>query len=187
MSAKPLAALAAAMTLIVVVALSPAGAILAREMQDVFVINFPDPQNVKGTVSVEGPIRNATLVSVADIVVSPVKPTDTQRLVPAGTLVTDGYPYAVLSLAGQVKGEAGKIGSVGAILLPDEDPVRRAFTENGETLFPLKVAADGAGAGSYFASRSVRSTVAFPRYQIYLYNTTDKTVSATLYAYLTGN
>ena len=37
----------------------------------------------------------------------------------------------------------------------------------------------------YFASSQPRFTVAFQAYQVYLYNTTDKTVTVDLYAYLT--
>jgi hypothetical protein len=54
-------------------------------------------------------------------------------------------------------------------------------------LVPLRVTAQTeAGPPAPFGSEAVRQTLAFPTYQVLLYNTTDKTVSVTLYAYLTS-
>ena len=167
--------------------LIPVGTVISQEIMEVLVTNFPDPQRVEGTVAVEGPIRNATLVTLSDITVSPVKPTDTTRLISGGSLLTDGFPYLVLSLSGHVKGTVHRPGTVGVILIPDEEPIIRAFDEEGQMQFPLEVTAPAvSGHSPYFASNPSRFTLAFPKYRLFLYNTSDKTVSVTLYAYLTG-
>ena len=160
---------------------------IPREVEEVLVMNFPDPQRVEGTVSVEGPIRSGELVSFPDITVSPVRPEDTTRLINAGVLDADGFQHVVLSLVGQTRGEALKTGSVGVILLPDQPPIMRAFHEDGDVLVPLRLNAQTeAGPPSFFGSEPLRQTLGFPRYQVFLYNTTDKTVSVTFYAYLTS-
>lgn len=163
-----------------------AGAAVSREILDVQVLNFPDPQRIKGTVTIEGPIRHGEIVRLTDIIVPPVKPTDTTRLISAGSIVTDGFTYVVLSLTGLSKGDVLKSGNVGALLVPDEEPVQRALNESGQIQFALEVAATKISLASpYFASDQPRLTVGFPRYRVLLYNTTDKTVNANLFAYMT--
>ena len=165
-----------------------AGALLAagsREVMDVQVLNFPDPQRIKGSVTIEGPIRHGELTRLQDIIVPPVKPTETTRLIPGGTLVADGFTYAVLSLNGLTKGDVVKAGTVGAFLVPEEESIIRTFNEAGQVQFPLEVASGVSGATPYFASKSERLTVAFPRYRVLLYNTSDKAVTVNLFAYLT--
>lgn len=153
---------------------------------DVQVLNFPDPQRIKGSVTIDGPIRHADLVRIQEIIVPPVKPTDTTRLIAAGTLATDGYTKVVLSLNGLTKGDVLKGGAVGAFLIPDEESVVRTFNEAGLIEFPLEIAAKNvSGASAYFASSSERLVVAFPRYRVLLYNTSDKTATVNLFAYLT--
>ena len=41
-------------------------------------------------------------------------------------------------------------------------------------------------ASPYFASTANRVLIGFPRYRTYFYNTSDKTVTVNLYAYLTN-
>jgi hypothetical protein len=167
-----------------------AGLLLAArgtgDTMDVQVLNFPDPQRIKGVVTIEGPIRHADLVHLPDIIVPPIKPADTTHLISAGTLATDGYTKVVLSLNGLTKGDVVKGGTVGAFLLPDEDSIVRTFNEAGQIQFPLEIAAKNVAATSaYFASSSERLNVGFPRYRVLLYNTTDKTATVNLFAYLT--
>ncbi len=160
-------------------------AAVGREILEVMVLNFPDLQKIKGSVTIEGPIRHGDLIRFGDIIVPPVRPTDTTRLISAGTLVTDGYTDVVLSLNGITKGNVLKGGAVGAFLVPDEESIVRTFLEVGQIHFPLEIVATGVtGASPYFASKSERSIVAFPRYRVLLYNTSDKTVTANLFAYL---
>ncbi len=155
------------------------------ETMDVQVLNFPDPQRIKGSVTIEGPIRHGELVRLPDIIVPPVKPSDTTRLISGGFLVTDGFTYAVLSLNGLTKGDVLKGGTAGAFLVPEEESIIRTLNEAGLVQFPLEVATNVSGGSAYFASKSERLTVAFPRYRVLLYNTSDKTVTVNLFAYLT--
>jgi hypothetical protein len=185
---KKLAVVVAAIVVVVVVLIvTPVGEVVSREFQEVLVMNFPDTQRITGSVTVEGLIRSAELAAVEDNTVPPVKPSDTNRLIDVGTLDTDGKTYAVLSLAGHVKGQVGKAGTVGALLIPEIDTTSRAFNEKGQVLFPLEVeAAAEPGSTGFFGSEPSRRMLAFPRYRVFLYNTTDQAVSVDLYAYLTN-
>ena len=169
-----------------VLALVPAGIAVGQEMASVVVTNWPRVYSVDGEVRVPGPIRRARLVSKTDITVPPVSPKDTNRLVSAGSIETDGFPAVVLSLAGQTKGQVARAGGVGAILIPETELFEAAFREQEVALFPLEVAASGvSNQSSYFGSNQPRYPVAFPSYRVLLWNTTDKTVTVNLYAYLT--
>lgn len=150
------------------------------------VVNLPEVLTVKGEVSLTGKLARTSLVSLADVLVPPVRREDTTRLVDAGVIVADGFAQGVATLLGEVKGPQGKVGEVGAILLPDEERVLRALAERGQLLLAteLKVTAIPAGA-AYFAAEPLPFTVAFPRYRVFLYNAGEKTVSVTLHAYLT--
>ena len=167
--------------------LSPAGAALSQDVQSVFITNFPKVWDVRGTISVEGPVKQAKLAALRDIVVPPVNPKDTVRLVLGGIVESDGFTHMVLSLQGQIKGEIYRPGTVGVYLLPDEEAVVHAFEERGLMQFTAEVAAPGVSvAAPYFASNQNRAPVAFPRYRAYFYNSSDKTVTVNLYAYLTN-
>ena len=156
-----------------------------EEARKVLVTNFPETQTVSGKVSVDGPVHTAALKSISSSDVWPVGPNETSRLIAAGTIETDGFASAVLSLTGQVRGDSMRAGEVGAFLVPDEPLVQRALEEKGLMLFPLEVKASCAAGSLYFTSGQPRLTLGFTRYRVLLYNTTDKTVSVQLFAYLT--
>lgn len=184
---KKLWVVACAALLFGMLVLGPVGTAVSQDLQQVFVTNFPSVFNVDGTVALKGPIKTASLSSIQDIIVSPVNPKDTLRMIQAGTITTDGFGAVVLSLTGQIKGEIVRTGTVGAILIPDEEPVARAFDEKGAIQFPMEVMAVGvSGASPYFASNQPRYMVGFSRYRVLLYNTTDKTVTVSLFAYLSS-
>lgn len=178
--------LAAAGAAVLLAALVPAGAASREEPQEVVVTNFPDPQRIEGSVSIEGVVRRAILETVREVDVVPVAPSETTRLVPGGILTTDGFPEVVLSLAATTKGVTGRAGEVGAILLPDDEPIVQVMEEKRLFQFPLEVKAEAPMRAPHLSSGSPRLDVAFPRYRIFFYNTTDRTVTVTLYAYLTG-
>ena len=158
-----------------------------RDALKVVVLNFPTIWRVEGEVAVKSPISHATMVALRDVQVSPVARKDTTRLVAAGTVTAAGFSSAVLSLTGQIKGEVAKPGTIGALLVPDEEPVLRALDEQGQLLLTMEVVADSvSGRMPYFASDQPRFPVAFERYRVYLYNTTDKTAEVSLFAYLTN-
>jgi hypothetical protein len=185
---RRVAAAAGVLVLLLAVALAlPPGRALAQEITEVFVRNWPESFRIAGPVEVTGgPLRQAAFVARTELVVPPVARGDTARLFDAGVIQTEGFPAVVLSLAGQTRGQVGRTGEVGAFLVPDEEFVRQAFDEGRQTLFPLEVAVRGVGPSTaYFQSDQPRYLVAFPRYRVLLYNTTDKSVTANLYAYLT--
>ncbi len=91
----------------------------------------------------------------------------------------------VLSLQGTVKGTLGRAGQVGAMLVPDEEAVERAFREDGLVQLPLEVFAVLAHKEIDTFSAQQHLAVGFPRYRVYFYNSTDKSVEVNLYLYLT--
>lgn len=165
--------------------LAPSRAAAEEEPQPVQVTNFPETQRVEGSVSIEGPLRQAALATVRDIEVPPVGPSDPRRMVSAGLLTTDGFGAVVLSLSGNTKGRAPKPGEVGVLLVPDEEPILRLLDEQGVVQFPLEVKAPVALNTAYFSSSQERRVVGFPRYRILLYNTSDRLMTVDLFAYLT--
>ncbi len=170
----------------VVFLFTPTGEAISQRVSEVFVTNFPKVQWINGEVAVRGPVLQSKFESFRDITLPPVKREDTTRLVDGGRLVADGFPNVVLSLHGLVKGHVAKVGAVGAILIPDEQTIQEAFEELGIMHFYLETAATGVSSKTpYFASNQPRFTVAFPAYRILLYNTTDKTVTVNVFAYLT--
>jgi len=93
----------------------------------------------------------------------------------------------VLSLSGRGQGKILKPGSVGAILVPDEEAIIHALEEEGQIQFPLEITAPvEPGEARSFASKQIQHTVGFPRYRVLLYNTSDKTATVNLFAYLTN-
>jgi hypothetical protein len=155
--------------------------------QEVAVTNFPDPQRIEGAVEIRGPVQLSKLVAVRNITVPPVQPQDTKQWINAGVVTLGGFSHVVLSLQGLVKGSIKQPGAVGAVLVPEEESIRDAFDEQGQVQFPLQVAAkDVTSKTAYFASDQPRHTIAFQNYQLWLYNSTDKTVTANLFAYLTN-
>ena len=167
--------------------LLPIGTAVSSEILDVRVRNWPELQTIFGTVEVEGPIAQAELAPFEQVLVTPVRPDQINRLVKAGMLEADGYTSVVLSLAGETSGDELKGGTVGAILLPDTELVTRAFREDGLFLFALEVDAEvSAGDEIYFASEQRLFRLGHPRYQVLLYNTTEKTARVDLYAYLSN-
>jgi hypothetical protein len=166
--------------------IGPWGDVSSQAVQQVIVTNFPNLQYVDGEVEVRGPVRQSKLVALREITVPPVALSDNTRWIDGGVVTTDGFPRVVLSLHGVVKGMVQRSGSVGAILVPDEQSVQEAFEEQGLIHFPLNVVADGVSAKTpYFASAQPLHTIAFRDYKVWLYNSTDKTVTVNLFAYLT--
>ena len=185
---RSLLALLALAAIAVTIALAQGGRAAAQAaLQEVFVTNFPPVQKVTGRVEIEGPVRLSQSVRFLEVTVAPVRREDTTRLVEVGALVTEGFPAVVLSLHGEVKGTVQRPGAVGVLLVPEEQTIREAYDEQGLMHFYLEAVARGVDSSSpYFASNQPRFDVAFSRYRVLMYNTTDKTVSASLFAYLTN-
>lgn len=175
--------------LVVLLALATAGWLFAQGPQRiarVFVTNLASPQPVQGEVGIQGTIRHARLVSLDEAVVSPAQRYETTQLTDAGVLKTDGFTRVVLSIQGQIKGRPARDGEIGAVLIPEEEPILRAFVEDGQIQLPLEVAAGVvANQESYFSASRAELPIAFPSYRLLLYNSTDKTASVNVFAYLT--
>ncbi len=166
--------------------LGPWGEVTSQSIRQVIVTNFPQLQQIDGEVEIRGPVRQSKLVAIRDITVPPVERSDNTRWIDAGIVNTDGFPRVVLSLHGVVKGEVQGTGSVGAILIPNEPTIQEAFNLQGLIHFPLNVIAEGVSSKTpYFASLQPLQTIAFRNYKVWLYNSTDKTVTVNLFAYLT--
>ena len=72
-------------------------------------------------------------------------------------------------------------------MLPDERTIQLALNEQGMVHFALRVASTQVSTLTpYFSSDQPRYTVGFETYKVLLYNTTDKTVTVNLYAYLSS-
>jgi hypothetical protein len=167
--------------------LTPFGTVASQQITQVLVTNWPSVFKVEGEVTVKTPIRLAKLVKFEDVLVAPVRPSETTRLIEAGTLETEGFPSVVLSLHGVVKGDVGRQGEVGVILLPDQPSIQQAFDEQGLVHFALRAEAQGVSSLTpYFASNQPDYNIGFQAYRVLLYNTTDKAVTANVFAYLTN-
>jgi hypothetical protein len=157
------------------------------EIVPVTVTNFPTVFKVDGAVAVKGPIMDTSLQTLGDVVVPPVRRDDTTHYVEAGTVTTDGFSFAVVSVLGELKGQLQRGGDIGAILVPEEDRVMRALTEKGQLLLAeeAKVALP-VGGPAYFATKPMRFAVAYPNYRVFLYNAGDKAAAVTVHVYLTN-
>jgi len=164
----------------------PAGGSAEEAARPVRVMNFPGVQRIQGEVTVPAAIPHAALVSLKDVTVPPVDPSERGRLIDGGLVAAEGYTGIVLSLSGRAAGRALRAGEVGAYLIPDEETVMQAYEEDGLLQFPLEIRAPlTQGTYRMHASQQARQTLAFPRYRVRLFNTTDKTVNVNLFAYLT--
>jgi hypothetical protein len=180
------AALLAICCVVLLVVLVPARAV-ADAVQSVLITNWPKVWSVAGTVTIDGPVKTSKGIALREIVIPPVNPKDTVRLIQGSTIDTDGFAYMVLSLQGQIKGEVYRAGTVGAFLLPDEEPIVKVFDEKGVMQFAQEVSAPGvSGAAPYFASNQPRSQIGFSRYRTYFYNSSDKTVTVNLFVYMSN-
>ena len=154
--------------------------------EKVFVVNFPEQQEVSGSVNVEGHLETARLFSFEAVVVPPASPDNPARMVQLGTLDAAGFRSVVASLAGTFPQIAGRGGTVGVLLVPDASLFLEALTERGLPLLAHRTEATVDPARPpFFASPSDRFALAFPRYRIFLYNTGEKAVEANLYLYVT--
>ncbi len=156
------------------------------EVQPVQVGNFPEVQEIKGTVSVAGTIQHGTIRRILDQTVPPgVAREDVDNLVEAGAVKTDGFTGVMLSLQGEIQGVLGEAGAVGALLVPDDEEILETFIK-GYIHFPVEVQSVLARREISVFSAQAYLAVGFPRYKVFLYNATDKSVEVDLFMYLTN-
>lgn len=158
--------------------------ITADRFEPVKVVNFPPIQDVSGAVTVPEPVPHSRFVELENVVLSPAdrnRPSEWSR---EGELDASGFTHVVLGMTGDVRGTLGSPASVGAILVPDETGPQQILREEGVAVLSLEVTAELEPGRSHFASESVRLPLGFPRYRVYLWNTSSNSLSVDLYAYL---
>jgi hypothetical protein len=173
-----------------VIFLFPAGAPQSSPAQssqtlDVHIRNFPETQQVRGSVSIEGTTSHSKYLKREGIVVPPSRRNELSELTFAGIVETDGFTSISLNVLGEVKSGSFSSGQIGVLLIPDEEPVLRSLREAKRVSFPLEAVANlKSGDLAYFDSEQTQQKVAFPRYKMFLYNTVNKSVEANVYLYL---
>jgi hypothetical protein len=178
--------LTAVVVLAFVLLLLPAGSRAADESsRPVRVINFPPLFKIEGQVEIPQPVPHSALQRVKDVTVPPVEPAETGRLIDGGTIDASGFTTAVLSLSGRATGVL-RSGVVGAYLVPEEEAITKAYDEDALLQFPIEISAPlQTSTYRLTAMQQSKAGLGFPRYRVRFYNTTDRTVTVTLYAYLT--
>jgi hypothetical protein len=182
-----LVALAAVSAVVLVAVLAPWSKAQSQRPQDVVVLNMPEVLKIAGEVEVLGTVQHSETVRRTNVVVPPVERRRTTDLIELEAIETDGFTQVTLSLHGAVRGTIGQSGEVGAILVPDETSVLEILREKGIFHFPVevKVSPQEHLAEVPFSVQK-RLVLGFPRYRVFLYNSTDRTVDAHLFAYLTN-
>lgn len=154
---------------------------------DVNVKNFPEKQEVKGSVSIDGTIRHASFFKKEGVVVPTSRRNELAELISAGTVETDGFTSITVSLQGEIKSGSFVPGTVGVLLIPDEELIVRSLREAKRVQFPIESMAKlKTGDPTFFESEQAQQRIAFPRYRVYLYNTLNRSVEANVYLYLSN-
>jgi hypothetical protein len=159
----------------------------SSQVLDVHVNNFPDTQQIKGAVSIEGTMSHSKYIKKEGIVVPTSRRSELSELIPAGIIETDGFTFISLSMQGEIKSASFTSGTIGVLLIPDEEPIVRALREAKRIQFPIEsVSRVSSGDPSFFSADQSQQRVVFPRYRIYLYNTTNRSLEANVYLYLSN-
>ena len=155
-----------------------------QELTQTFVVNLKDPHPIEGDVNVLSPIPHSDMTSMVDVVVAPATREQTGLWTDVGPLDTAGFTSVVLSLHGQLRGSTGGTGVVSLVLMPDEENILRAFAE-GEVHLELEATADPVPTNAlYFSGTSGNLPIGFSSYRVFLYNTTERSASVNVFAYL---
>jgi hypothetical protein len=154
---------------------------------DVNVRNFPVVQQVKGSVSIESPLSHSKFFKKEGLMVPPARRNEYSELTFAGIVETNGFTSISANVLGEIKSGSFSSGTIGVLLIPDEEPILQSLREANRVPFPIETTvAITSGGSSYFESADTLQNVAFPRYRIFLYNTVNKTVDANIYLYLSN-
>lgn len=151
-----------------------------------YVVNLRTPHPIEGEVGIVGPIAHSKVARMSRVVVAPVGRQETSLWAEAGMLEADGFTSVTLSMHGLSGGTDRRAGTVGVVLIPDETRILRSFQEN-ELHLALEATADViAGDLRYFSGSSASLPLGFPRYRVFVYNTTPQSVTVDIFAYLTN-
>jgi hypothetical protein len=92
----------------------------------------------------------------------------------------------VLCIGGAMKSQPTKAGKIGVVLVPDMYPFDEVLKTEGRYVFAIEATADVTPTDFVlFESEQIRAPVAFPRYRVYVYNSTDAAAGVWIYAYRT--
>lgn len=159
----------------------------SAEPLDVRVKNFPDTQQVKGSVSIEGTVSHAIFVKREGLLLSTSRRNELNEMFLAGVIETGGFTPISVSLQGEIKSSNFVSGTIGVVLIPDEEPIVRTFREAKQIQFPIEsMCSIKSGDSEYFSSAKVDQHILFQRYRIYLYNTLNRNAEANVYLYLSN-
>ena len=136
-------------------------------------------------VAQSGPFAaDGSLMSFETVTVPPVGRGETNELIDAGILDVEGYREVVLSIGGELKKGSALGGSIGAILIPEKASFEIVRRQERHYPFAMEVAARiEPKAAPIFVGEQAVARVAFPRYRVLLYNSTDRTATVSLFAY----
>ncbi len=163
----------------------PSWSLQAQEIERVEVVNLPSVQAVEGGVEITAPAPHSALVKRERTVVSPGREASPGDHVYLGNLDSGGFTRVVLSVHGRLGDQTVNPGTVGLLLIPDEDDLVRAFLEEGLRFFVIEARAQIAESASvHFIAPQVEAALGFPRYRVYAWNSTDHSAEIDMYAYL---
>ena len=152
---------------------------------DVHVDNFPETQQIKGSVSIEGTLSQSKFIKKEGLIVPISRRGESAEMLHGGVIDTEGFTSIAISLQGEIKSSSFTAGSIGVVLVPDEGPVLRSLREAKIIQFPIEcVAQIKSGDSAFFSAEQTHTRITFPRYRFYLYNTLNRTVDANVYIYL---
>jgi hypothetical protein len=144
-------------------------------------------QQVKGAVSIDGTMSHSRYLKREGLTVPTSRRNEVSELTHAGIVETEGFTSISVNLQGEIKSGSFVPGTVGVVLIPDEEPVLRSLREAKRVQFPIEtVAHAGSGDTTFSNAEQVQQRVVFPRYRIFLYNTINKAVEANVYLYLSN-
>ncbi|OGW44166.1 MAG: hypothetical protein A2X57_10305 [Nitrospirae bacterium GWD2_57_8] len=146
---------------------------------DVQVSNFPATQQVKGSISLEGTTK---FIAKDSVVVPPAQRAAVTEMVEAGIIEMDGYTSLVISLQGEMRSNVFSSGTIGVLLVPYERSILRILRDAQRAIYPIEsTASTKSGDSIYFESVQAHQRIAFSRYKMYLYNTTNKQAEVNVY------
>lgn len=160
---------------------------IASQPTEVHVDNFPETQQIKGSVSIEGPLLYSKFIKKEGLLVPISRRGESAEMFHGGIVDVEGFTSIAISLQGEIKSNSFASGAVGVVLIPDEAPVLRSFREGKLIQFPIEcVAQIKSGDTSFFSADQTHARVAFPRYRLYLYNTLNRSADANVYIHLSN-
>jgi hypothetical protein len=160
---------------------------IASQPTEVHVDNFPETLQIKGSVSIEGPIKHSKYIKKEGLLVPISRRGELSEMFHGGIVEVEGFTSIEVNLQGEIKSSSFTSGSIGVLLVPDEEPVLRSLREAKRIQFPIEgVAEIKSGDSSFFSADQTYKRVTFPRYRLYLYNTLNKSAEANVYIHLSN-